>query len=107
MEQEDESCYTWPIMEKNRINLCICALSVAAYLLIALRGVWVIRRKRRRLEAEGKELPPADRKFVPAVVSSAVLLCLPFLVYFDPFVTAVLAACAVLGLFITLRERAG
>ena len=55
----------------------------------------------------GETASPADRKFVPSVVTSAVLLVLPLLVYFKPYVSAVLEACAVLGLHITLRERLG
>ncbi len=94
-------------MEETKINLCICVLSVLLYLLVCLRGFLKIHRRKRTLEAEGKVLPPADKKFVPSVVSSAILLALPFLVYFKPYITAVLEACAVLGLFITLRERLG
>ncbi len=92
-------------MEETRINLCICILSILLYLLVGLRGIWKILHKKRILEASGKRLPPADKKFIPAVISSAVLLVLPFLVYFKPYITAVLEACSILGLFITLRER--
>ena len=94
-------------MEETKIDLCICAASVLFYLAVGCWGFVNIRRKARKLREEGKELPPGDRKFRPAVLASAALLILPFLVYFKPFVTAVLEACAVLGLYITLRERLG
>ena len=94
-------------VEESRINLCICAVSVLLYLLVCIRGCVKLRRKKRMLEGEGKKLPPPDRKFIPSVAASAVLLILPFLVYFKPYITAVLAGCAVLGLHITLRERLG
>lgn len=93
--------------DEFQINLCICAAAVLLYLLTGVRGLLKLRQRKRLLEGEGKQLPPADRKFVPSVVTSAVLLVLPLLVYFKPYVSAVLEACAVLGLHITLRERLG
>ncbi len=92
-------------MEESEIYLCICAAALLLYLGVGAWGFIRIRRMKSRLTAEGKELPPPDKKFRPAVISSAVLLALPFLIYFRPFVTAVLEGCAVLGLYITLRER--
>ncbi|MBQ3798737.1 MAG: hypothetical protein II837_00435 [Treponema sp.] len=92
-------------MEETKIDLCICATALLLYLGVAAWGFVRIGRERRRLTGEGRELPPPDRKFRPAVISSAVLLALPFLIYFRPLVTAVLEGCAVLGLYITLRER--
>lgn len=92
-------------MEETKIDLCICAGALLLYLGIAVWGFVRIRREKRRLSGEGRTLPPPDKKFRPAVISSAVLLALPFLIYFRPFVTAVLEGCAVLGLYITLRER--
>ena len=92
-------------MEETKIDLCICAAALLLYLGAGIWGFVRIRHEKRRLVSEGKELPPPDRKFRPAVISSAVLLALPFLIYFKPFVTAVLEGCAVLGLYITLRER--
>ncbi|MBP5464798.1 MAG: hypothetical protein J6Y13_06480 [Treponema sp.] len=94
-------------LDEFRINLCICAAAVLLYLLTGIRGLLKLRKRKRLLEGEGKTLPPADRKFVPSVVTSAILLVLPLLVYFKPYITAVLEACAVLGLHITLRERLG
>jgi len=94
-------------VEESRINLCICAVSVLLYLLVCIRGCVKLRRKKRTLEGEGGQLPPPDKKFVPSIVASAVLLALPFLVYFKPYITAVLAGCAVLGLYITFRDRLG
>ena len=92
-------------MEESKIDLCICAAALLLYLGVGTWGFIGIRRMKKRLAAEGRELPPPDKKFRPAVISSAVLLALPFLIYFKPFVTAVLEGCAVLGLYITLRER--
>lgn len=94
-------------MNETKIDLCICATALLLYLGVAVWGFVSIRREKARLGKEGKELPPPDKKFRPALISSAVLLALPFLIYFKPYVTAVLEACAVLGLYITLRERLG
>ena len=94
-------------MEETKIDLCICAVAVLVYAAVGIWGSVKLLRKKRMLEGEGKTLPPADRKFRPAIIASAVLLALPFLVYFKPYITAVLEACAVLGLYITFRERLG
>lgn len=94
-------------MEETKIDLCICAAALLLYLGVGIWGFVRIRHEKRRLAEEGRKLPPPDRKFRPAVISSALLLALPFLIYFRPFVTAVLEGCAVLGLYITLRERLG
>ncbi|MBP5158235.1 MAG: hypothetical protein ILP18_10240, partial [Treponema sp.] len=89
-------------MEETKIDLCICACALLLYLGVGVWGFFGIRKARK-----AGELPPADRKFRPALIASAALLVLPFLIYFKPYVTAVLEACAVLGRYITLRERLG
>ncbi|MBQ9538364.1 MAG: hypothetical protein IJU95_03765 [Treponema sp.] len=92
-------------MEEKKIDLCICSVAVLAYIAVGVWGFVSISKTRKRLEGEGRELPPADSKFRPAIISSVALLSLPFLIYFKPYITAVLESCAVMGLYITLRER--
>ena len=94
-------------MEETTLDLCICAGATLLYLAVGAWGFVKLRTARKRLREEGKDLPPADGKFRPAIMASAALLVLPFLIYFKPYVTGVLEACAVLGLYITLRERLG
>ena len=89
-------------MEETKLDRCIFAIALLVYRGIGAWGGLCIRKAKRM----GK-LPPADKKFLPALLASAGLLALPFLIYFKPFVTAVLEGCAVLGLYITLRERLG
>lgn len=92
-------------MDEKKINLLICCLSLVIYLIVAVWAFVKMRNLKRRLKEEGRKIPSPDSKFRPASISSSILLLLPFLIYFKPYITAVLEACAILGLYIVLRER--
>jgi len=87
------------------IHLYICIAAVIAWIAVIAVFAVKISGAKKTLVQEGRSIPSSDKKLVPSVIASFVLIALPFLVFFKPYITAVLELCGVLGAYIVLQDR--
>ncbi len=92
-------------MNRYMIDLIACITGAALWLLVMLFFMIKISLEKKNFIQSGKSLPKCKSSYILTLCASAILVALPFLILFQPFVTVVLELCAVLGAFLVLRER--
>ena len=84
--------------------LIVCAVAIASYAAVLTFFFVRIAKAKKALSGTGNiPRPPASYK--TALTVSAALIIFSFLVPLQTYITAILCACAVLGVRIALKER--
>ena len=88
---------------------CVTGLSLWIFVFVFFSIRIALLKKQHEAEAKlsgkTKELPKVTAGYVTSVVLSLVLAVLPYLVLFQLYITIVLEGCAVLGLFMLMKDR--
>lgn len=78
---------------------------LVAYILVLAIFLKKISKAKKALREANKELPKATTSYRSIFPVSLVLIILPMLIPLGNLITGVVLACAVLGLYISLRDR--
>ncbi len=78
---------------------------LVAYILVLAIFLKKISKAKKALRNEGKEIPKATSSYRTIFPASIVLMILPLLIPLGNLITGTVVACAVLGLYISLRDR--
>jgi len=91
-------------MNPLKLNLIICLCGTVLWILLTVfHAVIIIRAKK---TAPDKEcIAKAPSSYWCVIVSSAAVVVLPYLILFQPYVTAVLEGCAIMGTWAVMKER--
>lgn len=99
------------IMNTYTLDLITCVTGLTLWVGIFVYFTIRISLVKKSLQTQAKiaekscTLPKLSSRYVVAVVVSFVLAVLPYLVLFKLYITIVLEGCAVLGLFMLMRDR--
>ena len=84
-------------------SLIICLSSLAVY--IAITVLYLIKIKKAKYQAAPRIIPKPNNNFYFIFVLSLILILLPIVIPLETYVIAIVCLCAIMGLYIILKER--